>query len=48
VNGLKIDYAAQNKIEVSPLLSYDGENLAWLKNVFRKTTLEGPGGYIDQ
>ena len=48
VDGLRIDDGALNKIEVSPLLSYEGENLGWLKHVFRKTSLTAPGGYIDQ
>lgn len=45
VAGLKI--AAGAEIEVSPLLSYAGENLNWLKHVHKGRGLQGPGGYLD-
>lgn len=48
VDGLKVDAGAINKVEISPLLSYEGENLGWLKHVFRKRSLTAPGGYLDQ
>ena len=47
VDGLRIEAGAVDKVEISPLLSYEGENLGWLKHVFRKTSLLAPGGYLD-
>lgn len=47
VSGLKIDYYAMGNIEVSPLLSYSGENLMWLKHIYKKSSLGAPGGYLD-
>lgn len=45
VTGLKVAPGAQ--IEISPLLSYAGENLNWLKHVHKGKGLQGPGGYLD-
>jgi UDP-N-acetylglucosamine/UDP-N-acetylgalactosamine diphosphorylase len=45
VTGLKVEAGAQ--IEVSPLLSYAGENLNWLKHVHKGKGLTGPRGFID-
>ena len=47
VSGLKIEASAVEKVEVSPLLSYNGENLNWLKHVYRKKTIGGEGGWLD-
>lgn len=47
-DGLRINPEAKGKIEVSYLLSYEGENLSWLKRMYKKTSLGGEeGGYID-
>ena len=47
VQGLKIAGGAVGNIEVSPLLSYAGENMNWLKHIFKKTSLGSNGGYLD-
>jgi len=46
-DGLRIDPATKGKIEVNFLLSYAGENLAWLKNIHKKKPISGAGGYLD-
>ena len=46
-SGLKIAPATRGTIEVSPLLSYEGENLVWLKNMHKKRPLDGIRGYLD-
>ena len=47
MSGLKIASGAVGNIEVSPLLSYSGENLNWLKHIYKKASLSAPGGYLD-
>ena len=47
VQGLKIDEQALGNVEVSPLLSYAGENLNWLANLQKGASYEAPGGFID-
>ena len=47
VQGLKIGGSAVGKVEVSPLLSYAGENMNWLKHIFKKSSIGGEGGYLD-
>lgn len=46
-DGLRIDPATKNSIEVSFLISYEGENLLWLKRVHKKNVLGGASGYLD-
>lgn len=46
-DGLKIDPATKGQIEISFLLSYSGENLNWLKNMYKKRPLAGKAGYLD-
>jgi len=46
-NGLRIDESARGNIEVSFLLSYNGEGLNWLKQTHKRKALGGPGGYLD-
>ena len=46
-NGLRIAPDAKGKIEVSFLLSYAGENLAWLKQQHKKKPLGPKGGFLD-
>eukprot|EP00353_Schmidingerella_taraikaensis_P004996 CAMPEP_0185583300 /NCGR_PEP_ID=MMETSP0434-20130131/21434_1 /TAXON_ID=626734 ORGANISM="Favella taraikaensis, Strain Fe Narragansett Bay" /NCGR_SAMPLE_ID=MMETSP0434 /ASSEMBLY_ACC=CAM_ASM_000379 /LENGTH=298 /DNA_ID=CAMNT_0028202333 /DNA_START=786 /DNA_END=1682 /DNA_ORIENTATION=+ len=45
--GLKIDASSKGNIEVSYLLSYAGENLKWLKNLHKGSSLGGKGGYLN-
>ena len=47
VQGLKIEAQAVGNVEVSPLLSYGGENLNWLKHIYKRAALSAPGGYLD-
>ena len=46
-DGLRIDDSARGNIEVSFMLSYGGENLAWLKHMYKKKALGGAGGYLN-
>ena len=46
-DGLQISDSAYGNIEVSFLLSYEGENLSWLKHVHKRAKLGGKIGYID-
>lgn len=46
-SGLKIEAGARGSIEVSFLLSYAGENLSWLKNLHKGSSLGGKGGFLN-
>ena len=46
-SGLTIDYSAQGKIELSFLLSYQGEGLDKLSNLHSGSSLGGAGGHLD-
>lgn len=46
-NGLRIAPETKGKIEVSFLLSYGGENLSWLKQLYKRKPISGPGGFLD-
>ncbi len=46
-DGLRIDASARGNIEVSFLLSYAGENLAWLKHMYKRQPINGQGGYLN-
>ena len=46
-DGLRIGDSARGNIEVSYLLSYAGENLAWLKHMYKRSPIGGAGGYLD-
>ena len=47
VAGLKVDAEAVGNVEISPLLSYNGENLNWLKHIYKRSSIAAPGGYLD-
>ena len=46
VQGLNQESGAVQNTEVSPLLSYAGENLNWLKHIFKKSPILAPGGNL--
>ena len=44
---MQIEDSIRCAIEVSFLLSYEGENLSWLKHVHKNRPLGGTLGYLD-
>ena len=47
VQGLQVDENVVGNIEVSPLLSYAGENLNWLKHIYKRQSISGPTAYLN-
>lgn len=47
VDGLRIAPETKGKIEVSFLLSYGGENLNWLKQLYKRKPISGEGGFLN-
>lgn len=46
-DGLKIDADTVGNVEVGFLLSYSGENLTWLKHLYKRAPISGKAGYLN-
>lgn len=46
-DGLKIALETHGNVEVDYLLSYSGENLTWLKHLYKRAPISGNAGYLN-